>query len=248
MAPTVEFPRALYPPSYPKGGSPDGIDVIAVKRAISRAGFFPWNQFDDTYSEKFSTEGVKKFQQVNGLTATGYYGEPTHERLVATRREDAKGEWAFDTTAIRMMEQADENLNKAPENTTLKTVRQMLSFCRLFDGPYVFGGEHDFSFYDDDVHDGFDCSSSVSFVLWKFKLMGVNSARVSGWFESWGESGRGKYITIHAADDHVWMEYNLPEGYYRFDTSPHGDGVHGPRVRTRRRSDSRFTHRYPKGY
>jgi hypothetical protein len=69
---------------------------------------------------------------------------------------------------------------------------------------------------------------------------------VSSWFETWGEAGRGKYITIHANYEHVWMEFSLPEGYFRFDTSPHGDGGSGPRVRTRERSDYNFVHRHPK--
>ena len=81
-------------------------------------------------------------------------------------------------------------------------------------------------------------------------MLGSNRAQVSGWFENWGDPGRGKYMTIHAIDDHVWIEFNLPElpdAYSRFDTSPHGWGPHGPRVRPNRRSDSRFVHRHFKG-
>lgn len=245
MAPTVEFPRVLYPPSHPDGPVPDGVDVVGVKRAISRAGFFPWSNFDDTYSNIFA-KGVMRFQQVNGLTASGRYGEPTHEKLRQTRRKGTL-EWAFDATAIKMMAEAEYNLNKKPENQAKLRVKAMRDFCKLFDGPYVYGGEHDANFYDDDVHDGFDCSSSTSFVLWKFGLLGTNQAQTSGWFESWGLSGRGKYLTVHAADDHVWIEFNIDGVFSRFDTSPHGEGAHGPRLRSVDRSDSRFVHRHPSG-
>jgi hypothetical protein len=134
----------------------------------------------------------------------------------------------------------DEELEKA---------KKMLAFCRTFDGPYVYGGEHDGSFKDDNVHGAFDCSSSTSLLMHKFDLLGSTHSQVSDWFERWGESGRGKYVTVHANDEHVWVEFSLPEkdgGYFRFDTSPHGDGPRGPRVRESRRFDSTFVHRHPK--
>jgi hypothetical protein len=231
----------------------NGVDILGVKRAISRAGFWPWptspaNDFDQAYNQNFASKGVAAFQKSVGIDATGNYGEPTHEALSTTRCKAKPTEWAFDITSINMIEYADKELNQKPDDIVKQRVRTMLSFARLFDGPYVFGGEHDGTFQDDDIHDGFDCSSSCSFLLWKFSLLGTNMAQVSGWFEKWGVGGRGKYITIHAADDHVWMEFNIDGQYYRFDTSPHGDGVHGPRVRTVRRSDSRFVHRHPSGF
>lgn len=246
-APDVPFPRALYPPSHDKGPVDDYQDVIAVKRAISRAGYWPWQEFDDTYSESFAMDGVRKFQQRYGLSATGNYGEPTHTKLCETRRRDSPTEWAFDRASIIMMENAHDAINMKPENKALTKARAMLAYCKLFDGPYSYGGQHDRSFRDDDPHDAFDCSSSTSFVLWKFNLLGSSTAQVSSWFFKWGLAGRGKYVTIHAAWDHVWMEFTLPEGWYRFDTSPYGMGSHGPRVRTTRRPDSRFVHRHPSG-
>lgn len=240
MAPQVPFPRPLYPPSHDKGPSTDGDDVLAVKRAISRAGFFRWKKFDDSYNQTFAMEGVKEFQKNKGLVATGNYGRSTHDMLRNTRCKNKPEEWAFDAIAIGLMKEANVNIE-------LKITRNILAFCHLFDGDYNYGGQHDGSFEDDDVHDNFDCSSSCSFVLWKFDLLGSNLSQVSGWFENWGEPGRGRYLTIHASDDHVWMEFSLPEGYFRFDTSPYGDGASGPRVRTRWRPDSGFVARHPKG-
>lgn len=242
MAPVVPFPRPLYPPSHDKGPSTDGDDVIAVKRAISRAGFFTWKKFDDSYNQTFAMEGVREFQKHNGLQATGNYGKATHEKLRITHRKDNPKEWAFDQIAIDLMKEAKSDLNPA-----LRKAREMLAFCHLFDGHYVYGGQHDGSLDDDTIHDNFDCSSSTSFLLWKFDLLGSNQAQVSGWFKTWGEPGRGKYITVHSAPDHVWTEFTLPEGYSRFDTSPYGDGGDGARVRTRWRPDSGFVARHPKG-
>lgn len=134
-----------------------------------------------------------------------------------------------------------------PVDLALAKARAMLSYCRKFTGPYGYGSEHDSTLADDNLDGAFDCSSSTSKLLYQFGLLGSDRAQVSGWFERWGEAGRGRYVTVHANDDHVWVEFTLPEGYCRFDTSPHGDGPRGARVRTRRRFDSTFVHRHPKG-
>jgi len=106
MAPAVPFPRPLYPPSHDKGPVSDDVDVVAVKRAVSRAGFFPWQDFDDSYNENFAMKGVKPFQQQNGLSATGNYGKDTHEKLRNTRRKGEPTDWAFDQVAINLMKEA----------------------------------------------------------------------------------------------------------------------------------------------
>lgn len=108
MAPVVPFPRPLYPPSHEKGPVAEGVDVVAVKRAIARAGFFPWNNFDNAYNENFAMEGVKPFQQANGLTASGNYGQATHDKLRNTRRKGSATEWAFDQFSIALMKEAAE--------------------------------------------------------------------------------------------------------------------------------------------
>lgn len=106
MTPTVPFPRPLYPPSHSKGPVADGVDVVGVKRAISRAGCWTWQAFDDSYSQRFADDGVAAFQEAKGISATGNYGEATHEALVATRRIGSATEWAFDPVSIRLMEEA----------------------------------------------------------------------------------------------------------------------------------------------
>ena len=244
MAPTVPFIRTLYPPNSPKGPTRGGDDVIAVKRAISRAGFFPWkSRFTNNYNEEFVKVGVAGFQKKAGLPVSGIYGKTTHDKLRNTRCKAKKAEWAFDDFSITLIENV---VKREAELKPIDKARNMLAFCRKFEGPYIYGGEHDGSFLDDDFQDGFDCSSSTSYVLWKFDLLGSSQPHVSEWFERWGVAGRGKFITVHANDDHVWMEFSLPEGYYRFDTSPHGDGGRRPRVRTRIHPESGFVHRHPK--
>lgn len=73
--------------------------------------------------------------------------------------------------------------------------------------PYIYGGGHA-SFHAD----GYDCSGSVSYALAAAGL--VSSPMVSGQFETWGDPGPGRWITIYANADHVWMEV----AGWRFDT------------------------------
>jgi hypothetical protein len=73
--------------------------------------------------------------------------------------------------------------------------------------PYIYGGGHA-SFQAD----GYDCSGSVSYALAAAGL--VSSPMVSGQFEDWGDPGPGRWITIYANADHVWMEV----AGWRFDT------------------------------
>ena len=73
--------------------------------------------------------------------------------------------------------------------------------------PYIWGGGHA-SFQAD----GYDCSGSVSYALAAAGL--VSAPMVSGDFESWGEPGPGRWITVYASDGHVWMEV----AGWRFDT------------------------------
>jgi hypothetical protein len=106
MPPAVPFTRPLYPPSHAKGPVDDGVDVVAIKRAISRAGWWPWQAFDDTYSEAFAMDGVAGFQESVKISATGNYGSATHAELVAAHRKGSVTEWAFDEVSIRLMQQA----------------------------------------------------------------------------------------------------------------------------------------------
>jgi hypothetical protein len=84
-----------------------------VKRAISRAGFWPWQDFDDQYSEAFSDSGgtgpesgVGGFQRAHGIQGTGNYGEKTHTELRNTARKGYPDQWAFDAIAIDLMQEA----------------------------------------------------------------------------------------------------------------------------------------------
>lgn len=79
--------------------------------------------------------------------------------------------------------------------------------------PYIWGGGHG-SFHAS----GYDCSGSVSYALAAAGLL--SSPMVSGAFESYGDPGPGRWITIYANAGHVWMEV----AGWRFDTVALSEG------------------------
>jgi peptidoglycan hydrolase-like protein with peptidoglycan-binding domain len=97
-APQVPFSRPLYGPDDPRISKP-GADVVAVKRALSRAGFLSWAQFDKVYNRR-TVRAVKAFQGSVEIKPTGHYGFATHEALRLTRRQKSTSEWAFDAYAV----------------------------------------------------------------------------------------------------------------------------------------------------
>jgi hypothetical protein len=100
--------------------------------------------------------------------------------------------------------------------------------------PYKWGGGH--GRWDDD---GYDCSGSVSYALHGAGLL--DSPLVSGDFAHWGDRGNGRWITIYANADHVYM---VVAGI-RFDTSARSRT--GSRWTTEDRSSAGFAVTHPDG-
>jgi len=84
--------------------------------------------------------------------------------------------------------------------------------------PYVWGGGHASWFSR-----GYDCSGAVSYALHGGGLLDVTM--VSGQLAHWGEAGSGKWITVYANAQHVFI---VVAGL-RFDTRGDPAGVSGPR-------------------
>jgi cell wall-associated NlpC family hydrolase len=105
---------------------------------------------------------------------------------------------------------------------------------RISHKPYKWGGGH--ARLNDS---GYDCSGSVSYALRGGKLMSYSLP--SGPFMSWGERGRGQWITIRTNPGHIYM---VVAGL-RFDTSARS--TTGSRWTTAKRSARGFVARHPAG-
>jgi len=145
MVPVPGFPRPLYPPDA-AGYIPstDGPDVVAYKRTVSRAGRWPWQKFDDTYSRGFahgvtgnvSETGVAGVQRQLGIDDTGYLGVRTFNGLrsiIIPQGLPHAGEYAMDANAQTLIAEAYELYNQPPKPP--QTVReQALTLAQKYIG------------------------------------------------------------------------------------------------------------------
>lgn len=106
----------------------------------------------------------------------------------------------------------------APRGAPAIVKRVIAAANRIDDRPYVWGGGH-LSF----LSDGYDCSGAVGYALHAGGLLATTM--VSGQLAYWGDAGVGRWITVYANRDHVFM---VVAGL-RFDTRGDWPGVTGPR-------------------
>jgi hypothetical protein len=88
----IPLARPLYSPDAAEQGkkpSVDGPDCEAIKIGIARGGRWPWQEFDQAYSNGFAhgksgnvgESGVAGFQRQQSINDTGWYGSQTHNAL-----------------------------------------------------------------------------------------------------------------------------------------------------------------------
>jgi cell wall-associated NlpC family hydrolase len=102
--------------------------------------------------------------------------------------------------------------------------------------PYVWGGGH-LSW----TSHGYDCSGAVGFALHGAGLL--ETTMVSGQLAYWGLGGTGRWMTVYANDEHVYMVI----AGLRFDTRDDLPGVSGPRWHTEKVVPRGFAVRHPTG-
>lgn len=133
-------------------------------------------------------------------------------------------------------------LGHVPANETLQGGRgtaqaayeaaQELSGFKL---PYVWGGGHQAHDLAKVAHQkiGLDCSGATCWDLFKCGMRESDTAETSGELaKNFGEAGEGKYMTIWANAEHVFIEFKLPgKPHSRLDTVPGSGEEDGPRLR-----------------
>jgi len=104
---------------------------------------------------------------------------------------------------------------------------------RISSLPYVYGAGHSVDF-----DTAYDCSGAASFVLRAAGLL--DSTISSRSFRHYGADGPGRWITIYASRDHVFLVI----AGLRYDTGWNG-GRHGPQWTTRSRPADGCVLRHP---
>jgi len=128
----------------------------------------------------------------------------------------------------------------APSNAPLAVKKAIWAGDQIRFKPYIYGGGHG-SFRAA----GYDCSGSVSYVLHAAGL--VATPLDSSDFMSWGQSGRGHWITVYTNPGHAFVQI----AGIRLDTSAEGDphpaAGSGPRWRPLLRDTGGYEARHQSG-
>ena len=110
--------------------------------------------------------------------------------------------------------------------------------------PYMVGGGHGISL--NAIAPAYDCSSSVEHLLYGGGLLPAGYDAASGALESFGRPGPGRWVTIYASADHVFM-YVAGLRWDTHDAAGPGDGSAGIGWHPLVRESAGFVVRHPVG-
>jgi peptidoglycan hydrolase-like protein with peptidoglycan-binding domain len=207
-----------------------GSDVRALQRYLDEAGY---NTAADGQFGPATRRSVMSFETAEQRTVNGS-ASPGEQRMVKARAsaagsQDEPTEAPSETAYI-----GSDGLAVAPSSAPDEVKSIVEAGNAIATKPYKYGGGH--GRWNDS---GYDCSGSVSYVLHAAGLL--NRALDSTGFMSWGEAGRGTWVTIRSNSGHAYM---IVAGL-RFDTSARSRT--GTRWSEQMRSASGFRGRHPDG-
>ena len=207
-----------------------GSDVRSLQRYLDQAGY------DTSADGQFgpaTRRSVMKFESAEERRVNGRASR-AEQRIVRARAVAASGdnEPAGAPTDKGYID--SDGLAVAPSSAADEVKAIISAGNAIATKPYKYGGGH--ARWNDS---GYDCSGSVSYVLHAAGLL--SRALDSTGFMSWGERGRGTWITIRANSGHAYM---IVAGL-RFDTSALRQT--GNRWSEQMRSASGYTGRHPSG-
>jgi cell wall-associated NlpC family hydrolase len=201
-----------------------------VRSADSGTGGASYSQPTQTSTQPSSTSQTSPGAtqgDPSGTTQTGgqAYGQPSPDQS-----QTAPG-------AVAKL--LPDGLAAAPVGAPPAVQAAIFAANKIIGLPYVYGGGHQ-AFQAS----GYDCSGTVSYALHGGNLLA--SPLDSSDFMSWGQSGKGQWITVYTNPGHAYVVI----AGLRLDTSSAGDpsGGRGPRWRPALRRSRGFAARHPVGY
>jgi cell wall-associated NlpC family hydrolase len=231
LIPAADAAAAAYGSRTLKQGS-TGTDVKRLQRYLDRAGY---DTSADGIFGPATARSVKGFELEEDRRPNGA-ATRFEQRLVRARAAVAAAE-EVEAAPAPAGEEAyiDENgLAVAPASAPPEVQAIIAAGNEIATKPYKYGGGH--GRWNDS---GYDCSGSISYALHGAGLL--DTALDSSGFMSWGDAGRGDWVTIYAHGGHAYM---VVAGL-RFDTSARK--VTGNRWSDEMRSPSGYTIRHPEG-
>jgi cell wall-associated NlpC family hydrolase len=229
---TADAVAAGYATRTLKAGS-SGSDVRALQRYLDKAGY------DTDVDGQFGsgTRGsVMSFEAAEERRANGKASR-AEQRLVRARAASAAPETEAAPVTEAPVEEAyigEDGLAVAPASAPEEVKAIIAAGNEIATAPYKYGGGH--GRWRDS---GYDCSGSVSYVLHAAGLL--DTPLDSSGFMSYGEPGRGTWVTIRSNPGHAYM---IVAGL-RFDTSARR--ATGNRWSEEMRSARGYRGRHPEG-
>jgi hypothetical protein len=135
-------------------------------------------------------------------------------------------------------------LAAAPQDAPTAVKGMIAAGNQIVGKPYLYGGGHGLPLSE--VAPAYDCSSSVEHLLYGGGLLPVDYDAPSGALQSFGATGPGRWVTIYASADHVFM-YVAGLRWDTHDAAGPGDGSSGIGWHPLIRSSAGFVARHPVG-
>jgi cell wall-associated NlpC family hydrolase len=224
-----------------------GYGTRALERPMSGADVRTLQQLLTTWGVPLAADGqfgprtqhgVMTWERANGRRANGRVGRREARLLqLAVERGERRPVAAPAPTAAAPAETATigpDGLAIAPASAPPAVKAMIAAGNRIHDKPYKYGGGH--GRWNDT---GYDCSGSMSYVFHAAGLL--DQALDSTGFMSWGDAGKGQWVTNYANSGHSYMVI----AGLRFDTS--GRAGDGSRWDAAMRSSAGYTVRHPEG-
>ena len=230
LIPAADAAAASYGSRTLREGS-NGSDVKRLQRYLDRVGY---DTSADGIFGPATARSVRSFETDEDRRANGA-ATRFEQRLVRARAATAPvEEEAVEAPATEEAYIDESGLAVAPASAPPEVHAIIAAGNEIATKPYKYGGGH--GKWNDT---GYDCSGSMSYALHGAGLL--DTALDSTGFMSWGERGRGEWVTTYAHGGHGYM---VVAGL-RFDTSARK--ATGNRWSDQMRSPSGYTIRHPEG-
>jgi len=148
------------------------------------------------------------------------------------------------TTSGEHAQLLSNGLAAAPADAPLQVKGIIAAGNQIVGKPYAYGGGHGLPLSE--VAPTYDCSSSVEHLLYGGGLLPVTYDAASGTLESFGEPGPGRWVTLYANADHVFM-YVAGLRWDTHNAAGPDDGSTGIGWHPLIRSSAGFVARHPAG-
>ena len=207
-----------------------GRDVRVLQDFLTRAGF---NTTIDGQFGPGTAKRVRAWETKEQRRVDGRVSRPDAKALrITVELSSARQPLAQPATGKAVV--GSDGLAVAPADAPPQVQAIIDAGNRIATKPYKYGGGH--GKWEDT---GYDCSGSMSYAFHGAGML--DESMDSTGFESWGEAGKGTWVTIYAKSSHAFM---VVAGL-RFDTS--GRANQGTRWQADMRSSAGYVVRHPEG-